>query len=52
MKTIRDMIWNATRKPRPVHQQLELPLAGSRVTRDELGFLLELRKLREQLAKA
>ncbi len=38
--------------PTPVHQQLELPLAGSHLTRDEAGFLIEIRKLREQLAKA
>lgn len=52
MKTIRTILLNSTRKTRPVCQQLELPLAGSRLTRDESLFLLEIRRLREQLAKA
>lgn len=52
MKNIRNILWNTTRKARPVHQQLELPLIGARITRDEAGFLVEIRKLREQLAKA
>jgi len=51
MKSIRNILWNS-RRPNPVHQQLELPLAGSHLTRDEAGFLIEIRKLREQLAKA
>jgi hypothetical protein len=53
MKNIQDMIWNRSRrKPREFHEQLELPLPGSRITRDEVGFLGEIRRLREQLASA
>lgn len=32
-----------------VDGQLELPLAGSRLTRDEIGFLDEIRRMKEQL---
>ncbi len=49
---IQNFIANITRKTRPVCQQLELPLPGSRLTRDEANFLLEIRRMREQLAKA
>jgi hypothetical protein len=52
MKNIRTILMNVTRKSRPVFQQMELPLPGSRLTRDEAGFLVEIRRLREQLAKA
>ena len=50
MKNIQTFFRNVTRKTRPVHQQLELPLPGSRLTRDEASFLIEIRRLREQLA--
>jgi len=53
MKNIRNIIWNNTRKAHTVVQQLELPLPGSRLTRDESNFLGEIRRMREQLlAKA
>jgi hypothetical protein len=52
MKNIQSLFRNVTRKTRPVCQQMELPLPGSRLTRDEVSFLLEIRRLREQLAKA
>lgn len=52
MKNIRSILTNLTRKSRPVFQQMELSLPGSRLTRDEAGFLGELRRLREQIAKA
>jgi len=52
MKNIRSLITNITRKTRPVCQQMELPLPGSRLTRDEASFLVEIRRMREQLAKA
>lgn len=52
MKNIQSLIANITRKTRPVIQQLELPLPGSRLTRDEANFLVEIRRMREQLAKA
>lgn len=52
MKNIRNIITNLTRKSRPVCQQMELPLPGSRLTRDEVSFLVEIRRMREQLARA
>jgi hypothetical protein len=52
MKNIQTLIRSMTRKTRPVCQQMELPLPGSRLTRDEVYFLAEIRRLREQLAKA
>lgn len=52
MKNIQSFISNFSRKSRTVTQQLELPLPGSRLTRDEANFLVEIRRLREQLAKA
>jgi len=52
MKNIRSIFTSLTRKSRPIFQQLELSLPGSRLTRDEAGFLVELRRLREQIAKA
>ncbi len=52
MKNIQSFFRNVTRKSRPVVQQLELPLPGSRLTRDEASFLVEIRRMREQLARA
>jgi len=52
MKNIRTILMNVTRKRQPVCRQMELPLPGSRLTRDEASFLVEIRRLREQLAKA
>lgn len=52
MKNIRSIISNLTRKSQPVCQQMELPLPGSRLTRDEASFLIEIRRMREQLARA
>jgi len=53
MKNIRTILMNAGRKTRPVAQQLELPLPGSRLTRNEASFLVQIRQLREELlAKA
>lgn len=52
MKNIKSLLTSFTRKTRPVCQQMELPLPGSRLTRDEVYFLQEIRRLREHLAKA
>lgn len=52
MKTFSSFFRSTARKSRPVVQQLELALPGSRLTRDEASFLVEIRRLREQLAKA
>lgn len=53
MKVINSILMAAGRKPRRVvYQQLELRLPGSRLTRDEAGFLNEARQLRERLAAA
>ena len=50
MKSVRHLILKITRKSSPITQQLELPLAGSQLTRDEAHFLRRIRQLREQLA--
>jgi hypothetical protein len=52
MKTVQTLLRSITRKSRPVCRQMELPLPGSQLTRDEVSFLQEIRRLREQLAKA
>ena len=50
MKTLQNLIWNRQRHTqRILHEQMELPLAGSRLTRDEIGFLAEIRRMKEQL---
>ena len=50
MKNIRHLILKVTRKSRPVSRQMELPLPGSRLTRDEVSFLRQIRQIREQIA--
>ena len=50
MKNIRHLILKVTRKSRPVGRQMELSLPGSRLTRDEVGFLREIRQIREEIA--
>ena len=50
MKNIRHLILKVTRKSRPVSRQMELSLPGSRLTRDEVGFLREIRQIREEIA--
>jgi len=51
MKNIQNLLWNRNRKSRrTVHEQLELPLPGSRLTRDEIGILGELRRVREEIS--
>jgi len=52
MKNIQSFISNFSRKSRSANQQLELTLPGSRLTRDEANFLVEIRRLRAQLAKS
>ena len=53
MKNIRNIFWNSTRKStRAIYQQMELALPGSRLTRDEAGFVMEIRRLKAQLARA
>ena len=52
MKNIQNYLTQLTRKGRPVVQQMELPLPGSRLTRDENNFLGEIRRLRAQLQMA
>ncbi len=50
MKSVRHLILKVTRKSSPITQQLELPLAGAQITREEVSFLRRIRQLREQLA--
>lgn len=52
MKNIQSFFSQMTRKARPVYQQMELALPGSRLTRDEADFLVQIRRLREQLARS
>ncbi|MBN8709190.1 MAG: hypothetical protein J0I10_07400 [Verrucomicrobia bacterium] len=52
MKNIQSFFSQMTRKSRPVYQQMELALPGSRLTRDEADFLVQIRRLREQLARS
>jgi len=51
MKTLQDLFWNRRRpQAAPQYRQLELNLPGSRLTRDEASFLVEIRRLRDELA--
>lgn len=52
MKNMIQIIRRVRRPATPVYQQLELPLRGARLSREDCHILAELRKLREQLAKA
>ncbi len=54
MKTLTQLFRNmSTRRPsRPVFQQLELPLGGIRLGREDASVVYELRKIRESLARA
>jgi hypothetical protein len=49
MKSVRNLMLKVTRKSRPVYRQMELLLPGSHITREETGFLREIRHLRERL---
>lgn len=39
------------RNPRSTPRQLELPLGGTRLSKEEWAFLGELRRVREQIAR-
>jgi len=52
MTSIRQLMRSIERASRPVYQQLEFPLAGIRLGREECRIVLELRRLREQLARS
>jgi hypothetical protein len=49
MKSVRQLILRVTRKSPQIYRQMELSLPGSRITRDEAGFLREIRQVRAQL---
>jgi hypothetical protein len=50
MKNSISFLWGRGRKPRRVtYTQLEFALPGSRLSRDEIGFLDEIRRLKAQL---
>lgn len=51
MKSVRRLFWKTKSSPLPVHEQLELQLAASRLSRSDVEVLGELRRLREELAK-
>lgn len=50
MKTIHALLKSLRNETRPVYQQLELPLSGRKLTRNEERTLVQLRRLRERLA--
>jgi hypothetical protein len=50
MKNIRHLLLKITRKNSSVCRQMELSLPGSRLTRDEVNFLRDIRRVREQIA--
>ncbi|MDD5199442.1 MAG: hypothetical protein PHC88_06525 [Terrimicrobiaceae bacterium] len=52
MKTINALLKSLRSQHGPVYQQLELPLSGRKLTRDEERTILRLRRLRERLAIA
>ena len=50
MKNSLSFFWGRGRKPRRVtYTQLEFVLPGSRLTRDEIGFLDEIRRLKADI---
>ncbi|MDX2079558.1 MAG: hypothetical protein SFU53_02120 [Terrimicrobiaceae bacterium] len=51
MKSVRRLFWGTKPSPLPVHEQLELQLPASRLSRSDVEVLGELRRLREELAK-
>lgn len=52
MKTINALLKSLRAQQTPVYTQLELPLSGRRLTRNEERTILRLRRLRERLATA
>jgi hypothetical protein len=51
MKTLHSFLLGGGRRPRRVvHEQLEFPLSGAKLTRAEAEGLAELRRLREALS--
>jgi hypothetical protein len=52
MKTINALLKSLRTQHGPVYQQLELPLSGRKLTRNEERTIVRLRRLRERLAMA
>lgn len=52
MKNIRQLLLRVARKSSPVCRQMEFSLPGSRLTRDEVGFVRDIRRVREQIAES
>lgn len=52
MKAIASLLKTLRAQGPVVHQQLELPLSGRQLTRNEERTILRLRRLRERLATA
>lgn len=52
MKALNDLLKSLRSSHGPVYQQLELPLSGRKLTRNEERTLVRLRRLRERLATA
>ncbi len=51
IKSIRRILWSPKRQGRVFHEQLELKLPASRLTRDDVCLLQELQRLKENLSK-
>jgi hypothetical protein len=52
MKNIRHLLLRVARKASPVCRQMEFSLPGSRLTRDEIHFLRDIRRVRAQIAES
>lgn len=49
MKSIRKSFWTPKRENLPIHEQLELQLPATKLTRSDIEAINQLRKFRESL---
>ncbi|MFV0416381.1 MAG: hypothetical protein ACK5NG_08460 [Chthoniobacterales bacterium] len=52
IQTFNTLIKKLRRPATPVYQQLELPLGGVSLSREDSKIVLELRRIRESLARS
>ena len=50
MKSITELLKNLRKESVVTYRQMELPLAGARLSRDQARVVMELRKIRQRLA--
>ncbi|MFV0336891.1 MAG: hypothetical protein ACK5LK_01425 [Chthoniobacterales bacterium] len=50
MKALKKILKNYRSSNKPVYSQLELPLGGMSLSREDSKFVLDLRRIRESLA--